>query len=254
MERKTIDYPVPALEPQLKRLWSLAFDDSDEAIEQFFGTAYAPERCRCVLLDGQAAAALYWLDTQWDGQRLAYLYAVATHPEFRNRGLCRELIGDTHKLLTALGYDAALLTPAETSLRAMYAGMGYQDCCTVSELSCAAGMPVPIRKIGREEYARLRRQLLPEGGVIQEGENLAYLETYAQLYAGEDFLLAAVPEDGKLRGLELLGNTNAAPGILAALGYQAGTFRIPGEDIPFTMFHPLKDGAEPPSYFGLAFD
>lgn len=254
MERKKIDYPAPALEPQLKRLWSFAFGDSDEAIEQFFSTAYAPERCRCVLLDGQAAAALYWFDTEWGGQRFAYLYAVATHPDFRNCGLCRELMGDTHKLLTELGYDGTLLTPAQMPLRRMYAGMGYQDCCSVSELSCAAGTPVAVRKIGTEEYARLRRKLLPEGGVIQEGENLAYLETYAQLYAGEDFLLAAVQEDGQLHGLELLGNADAAPGILAALGCREGTFRTPGKDIPFTMFHPLKACAKAPSYFGLAFD
>lgn len=254
MERKKIDYPAHGLEPQLKALWSLAFGDSYEAIGQFFSTAYAPRHCRCVLLDGQAAAALYWLDAQWDGQKLAYLYAVATHPDFRNRGLCRALMADTHELLAELGYDGALLTPAQTPLRRMYAGMGYQDCCSVSELSCAAGAPVAVRKIGREEYALLRRKLLPEGGVIQEGENLAYLETYAQLCAGEDFLLAAVQEDGKLCGLELLGNTDAAPGILAALGCREGRFRTPGKEIPFAMFRPLKAGARAPSYFGLAFD
>lgn len=254
MERKKIEYPAQEREPQLKALWSLAFGDSGEAIEQFFTTAYAPERCRCVLLDGQVAAALYWFDTRWDGQKLAYLYAVATHPDFRNRGLCRALMEDTHQLLMALGYDGALLTPAETPLRRMYAGMGYQDCCSVSELSSAAGTPVAVREIGREEYAILRRKLLPEGGVIQEGENLAYLETYAQLYAGEDFLLAAVQEGGKLHGLELLGNKDAAPGILAALGCREGSFRVPGKDIPFTMFRPLKAGARAPGYFGLAFD
>ncbi len=249
-----IDYPKPGQEGSLRDLWRLAFGDSEEFIGLFFKTGYDPKCCRCTMEGEEAAAALYWFDTQWNGQRFAYLYAVATHPEHRNRGLCRKLMENTHTLLKEQGYDGALLTPAESSLRRMYAGMGYADCCTVSEFPAQAGTAVPIWETGREAYAALRRQYLPEGGVIQEGRGLAYLESYARLYAGEDFLLAAVQEGDRLWGLELLGNAQAAPGILGALGYLEGTFRMPGDKIPFTMFRPLKPGAREPGYFGLAFD
>ena len=238
----------------LRSLWQLAFGDSAEFIGSFFAAAYAPERCRVIVRDDRVAAALYWLDAEYAGQKFAYIYAVATHPDFRNQGLCRQLMEETHAVLTGQGYSGALLMPAEEGLRQMYGKMGYRECCNVSEFSCKAGAPVPARSVEKDEYARLRRDFLPDGGVIQEGENLDYLATYANFYAGSDFLLAAAPQNGRLHGIELLGNRKAAPGILAALGYGEGTFRTPGEDIPFAMFRPLKENVKSPRYFGLAFD
>jgi hypothetical protein len=61
-----------------------------------------------------------------------------------------------------------------------------------------------------------------------------------------------VRDGEKLLGLELLGNTDAAPGIVAALGCKEGRFRIPG-GTPFAMYRPLSD-ISAPTYFGLAFD
>lgn len=249
-----IDYPKMGQEGELGRLWQLAFGDSMEFIRGFFGVGYDREHSRCITLEGRITAALYWFDAQWEGGRLAYVYAVATHPDFRNRGLCRMLMEDTHRLLTEQGYDGAVLMPAEPGLRRMYEGMGYETCCRVSEYSCRAGERAELKKISWEEYGMLRRQFLPRDGVVQEGRNLAYLSTFAEFYAGGDFLLAGAPEGDGFRGMELLGNVAAAPGILGTLGYEKGCFRIPGGERPFAMFLPLKCGAERPGYFGLAFD
>lgn len=247
-----IDYPERT-EP-LKELWKLAFGDSEAFVNRFFSDAYAPRRCRQASEDGRLAAALYWFDAEFAGQKFAYLYAVATHPDFRHRGFCRTLMADTLDCLTARGYDGALLMPQGRALRDMYARMGFRDCCTVSEFTCAAGEAVPVRKITASEFARLRREYLPPDGVIQEGANLSYLEGYACFYAGDDFLLTAASEGNCLIGTELLGNTAAAPGIVRALGFPRGGFRTPGGDVPGAMFRPLKAGVKAPGYFGLVFD
>lgn len=249
-----IDSPRESQICGLRQLWKLAFGDSDDFLDAFFGTAFSADRCRCVTEGEQVAAALYWFDTEFEGQKVSYLYAVATHPDYRHRGLCRRLMEDTHAILREAGYDGALLVPQEEGLRKMYAAMGYRDCTAVSEFSCRAGEPVPVRAIGREEYARLRRQYLPEGGVIQEGENLTFLENTARFYAGADFLLTASAGEDFLQGVELLGNRDAASGILAELGYPQGMFRTPGNTQPFAMFLPLKENVTAPNYFGLAFD
>lgn len=250
-----IDFPQETQIPDLRQLWKLAFGDSDAFLDVFFGTAFSPERCRCVTVGQKAAAALYWFNTECEGTKLVYLYAVATHPDYRHRGLCRRLMEDTHVLLSERGYAGALLVPQEEGLRAMYAAMGYRECTTLSEFNCTAAKdPVPLGSISREEYARLRRQYLPRDGVIQEGENLAFLEKTAQFYSGSDFLLAASAEDNSLQGIELLGNAARSSGILASLGYPRGTFRTPGHEKPFAMFLPLKANAPMPNYFGLAFD
>lgn len=249
-----IDYPQPHHLDPLRLLWQEAFSDDDTFLDTFFGSVFSADRCRCVTVGDQIVAALYWLDCRLDGIPLAYLYAVATRKNYRGEGMCRRLMADTHSLLQELGYGGSILVPGEKSLFRMYEAMGYTPCASIREFSRDAGdEPVPIRSVSPEEYARLRRQLLPPGGVVQEGENLAFLASQAQLYAGEDFLLAATADGSALRGLELLGNADAAPGILAALSKPHGTFRAPGDSHPFAMYRPLTESPAP-RYFGLAFD
>lgn len=234
----------------LRQLWKLAFGDTDAFLDSFFGTAFSENRCHILKMKEQVAAALYWFDCEYGGRKAAYVYAVATHPEFRGRGLCRQLMGEAHSLLKEQGYDAVLLVPQDTGLRKMYAAMGYRDATSVAEFSCEAGKPVAMTEVDVREYAVLRRQYLPEGGVVQEGGNLRFLSTYAKFYDGADFV-AAVSGD---QILELLGSREAAAGILGALGQAAGCVRMPGAEIPYAMFLPLKADVPVPSYFGFAFD
>lgn len=239
---------------QLKKLWHLAFGDGEEFIDLFFKTAYSPDRCLYLTEEGIVTAALYWLDCAFKGQKQAYIYAVATHPDHRGKGLCRKLMDMAHERLRELGYTAALLRPADEGLRRMYGKMGYRVATGVTEFEAVAGTPVPLRKIGAREYERLRREYLPEDGAVQEGVSIDYLASYGELYAGEDFLLAGSFYEGSFLGMELLGNRAAAPGILGALGHEKGSFRCPGMDIPFGMFLPLREDAEEPGYLGLVFD
>lgn len=250
-----IDFPVPSQYDQLTALWQEAFHDSDEFIDGFFCTGFSPARCRCVLEEDRIIGALYWFDVQYLKQRYAYVYAVAVSATHRGRGIGAALMADAHSHLKLRGYEGILLMPQEENLREFYAKLGYTDCTRISHLSCeAAQAPVELHRIDRDEYARLRRTYLPEGGAIQEEENIAYLEMMAFFYAGSDFLLAARKDGTHLEGLELLGNTAAAAGILTALNCADGHFRIPGTDCPQAMCLPLVKHAAPPSYLGLVFD
>lgn len=236
--------------PGLRELWKLAFGDTDAFLDSFFTTAYSPERSHLLKVDGQVAAALYWFSCRCGDQKIAYIYAVATHPDFRGQGLCRRLMQQTHTILTQQGYDAVLLVPQDAGLRKMYAAMGYGDATSVSEFTCEAGNPITLTEVDKNTYATLRRQLLPKGSVVQEEENLRFLSTYARFYRGESCLLAVsgsqIPE--------LLGDRENAPGIVAALGLKSGSFRTPGSDFPYAMFLALTANATVPSYFGFAFD
>lgn len=250
-----IDFPTPDQGQQMVTLWQEAFGDSLEFIEGFFCTAFAPSRCRCLLVDGKVVAGLYWLEVQYQGQRFAYLYAVAVAKEHQGKGYCRILMEDTHAHLTLRGYDGVLLYPGTEDLRQLYAKFGYETATTVSQFTCQAGeTPAQLHRIDRDEYARLRRTYLPEDGVIQEEENIAFQEMFAFFYAGPDFLLTARKKGQKLKALELLGNRDAAPGILTALNCTEGMFQTPGKEIPFAMFRPLHKKAQAPGYFGFAFN
>ncbi|MBE6662655.1 MAG: GNAT family N-acetyltransferase [Ruminococcaceae bacterium] len=251
-----IDNPKKEQFPALRALWREAFGDSEEFLNLFEKNAFSPDRCRCVTLDGQTVAALYWFGCICHGEKAAYLYAVATAKSQRGQGLCAALMRDTHEQLRSLGYTRTLLVPSTTSLFAFYGKLGYQAFGGIDEFSAAASTEgMELWRVGIDEYARRRRSLLPAGSVIQEKENLYFLQAQAELYATEDLLLAARREGECLLGIELLGKPAAAPRILRTLECREGRFRVPGNQKPFAMWLPLShSNLAPPTYFGLAFD
>ena len=251
----TISEPNAGQMDQLRSLWKAAFGDTDEFLDMFYSRAYAPCRCRCVMDGDQVAAVLYWFDCSCQCRKLAYIYAVATDPAYRNRGLCRQLMADTASHLKAAGYAGAILLPQEEGLREMYEKMGYIPCTTIREFACrAAGVPLDLTELTPESYAALRKTMLPPGSVIQEEENLAYLSGYARFYAGPKILAALFLDGGHLICCELLGDTSKAPAILQTFGAESGTFRFPGKEKAFTMYLPLVDNCPKPGYFAFVFD
>lgn len=233
----------------LRTLWTECFGNEENWIDVFFQTAFDPTHVCCLTRRGQLAAALCWMDTYCQGRPLAYLYAIATAPAYRRQGLCRELMGKTHDLLARQGYAGAILVPGDEGLRQMYGKMNYVNFGGIRRFCAQAGEPIPIRRLSPEEYAALRREYLPAGGVIQENGAMEFLASAAELYVGADFLLAMAGDVG----LELLGNAHGALGILGALGLERGSFRTPGEE-PFAMFRSLTGEDWQPGYFGLAFE
>ena len=249
------DHPAVRHLPRLRQLWQTAFGDTDDFLDCFYETAFVPENCLCIFEQDVPVAVLYWIDCELDGHKLAYIYAVVTDPAHRGKGLCRSLMNSTHDLLQSRDYAGAVLVPQQEGLRAMYAGMGYENCGGLRQFSCTAGdAPVSLRAIGPAEFAALRRRMLPEGAVIQEGRGLDFLSRQLQFYAGDGILLAAYAEKETLFAAELLGSAEAADGILRELGFFQGVFRTPGIQKPFAMYHPLSKAAISPGYFGFAFD
>lgn len=247
------EHPKMEQIPALRQLWQEAFGDTDAFLDGFFSTAFAPERCLCITEGERVVSAAYWLDVQLAGGKGAYIYAVATAKDSRGRGLAHSVMAAIHEKLEKEGYGAAILVPGEAGLETFYGAMGYRFFGGVRTFSALSKSPgAALRILSGEEYAALRKTYLPAGAVVQEKENMAFLETCVQLYAGEDFLLAAYREADTLSGLELLGNTEKASHILHALGAKQGSFRAPGNE-SFAMWLPLKD-MEAPTYFGIAFD
>ena len=250
----TIDAPKPAQMIQLRQLWKEAFGDSDAFLDSFFTIAFSKERCRCVVEDDRPVAALYWFDCGYEGEKLAYLYAVATAKDHRGQGLCRLLLENTHEHLKNKGYAGTILVPASDALGQMYGRMGYLPGSTVSEWSCPAGeRETPVRLLSKDVYLRRRRELLPGDAVDQEGPLTDLLAEQCGLFGGEDFLLAAWTEDGVLYAEEFLGDRGSAPGIVKALGAIRGVFRTPGSEKAFAMYCPLEETCPKIGYFGIAF-
>lgn len=234
----------------LKQLWKTVFADPDSFLDAFFEVAYSPDRCRYLLADGQVVSALYWFDCSYEGGKLAYIYAVATDPHHRGKGLASRLLDETHAHLRAQGYAGAVLKPA-AGLFPFYERLGYTASGYIRRFSAAAGSPIPLKALSPEEYAVLRRRYLPDNAVLQEGITLSFLHRFADFYCAGDALVCASAQESAI--FEYLGNPDSAPGILAALEIQEAQIPTPGSDIPFTMFHPLNC-TKTPGYFGLSLE
>jgi len=241
----------------LRLLWKEAFGDTDNFLDCFFNFAFHVNRCRCVTIDNDVVAMLYWFDCQLESKTIAYIYAVATKKDYQKKGLCRALLEHTHSQLKSLGYAGAILVPGSDKLFQFYKKMGYETCSEICEFEATANSAnIMVRHVDKKEYGMLRRKMLPFNSVIQEKENLDFLECQADFIAGNDFLLAFSKESSKdsLHVIEFLGNSKLASSILYKLGFSKGTFRGPGKGIPFAMYHNLTKENLIPNYFGLAFD
>lgn len=244
----------PASTAPLRQLWKQAFGDTDAYLDSFFAFGYAPDRCRQISIDGKVVAALYWFDCAFYGKKLAYLYAIATDEAYRNRGLCRRLMEDTHRHLKNSGYAGALLVPANPGLFDFYKKMGYRTCCSVNEFTCKADGAASLKFIKMDDYFHRRKSHLPAGSVEPESSMLTFLNERYFYYMGEDYLLSATSEGDTLVVAEFLGDPAFAPGIVAALGKKQGRFRTPGNDKPFAMYCSIDRTLEKPAYFPFALD
>lgn len=112
----------PGDEAALKTLWHTVFGDDPALIDDFFRLLCPPGAAAAAFRNGRLASAGYCLHGAEAGKYpCAYIYAMATFPEFRGQGLAaavgRRLTADAF----AAGVRVVATLPAEPSLRAWYA-------------------------------------------------------------------------------------------------------------------------------------
>jgi len=112
---------LPGDEPELKRLWQAVFGDTDEFIDTFFNILYAPGTACLALSEGRVISAGYCLPgVTAGGKTCAYIYAVATYPEYRGLGAARRIVRKIRDLSFAEGTDVIATLPASEALTGWY--------------------------------------------------------------------------------------------------------------------------------------
>lgn len=190
----------------LQALWKMVFGDDDRYIETFFRLFFGPGTAAVAESEGQITAAAHCIP--FGSAR--YIYAVATHPLWRGRGLGRAVT------LAAAGSGPAYLCPADRTLMDWYISMGAR----IVSFRRLSPLPAALAPIAPAEYAARRERLL--AGTPHAGYSPAILELFSLdggFYAGPDNSLWAV-ENGSVRealptapGGEpyILGFNNAPP-------------------------------------------
>ena len=114
---------------QLHTLWKDVFGDEDGYIDLFFARAFPSSHPFAVLEDGEIRSVLYLLDCRlqaggqlYDGY---YLYAAATKPQYRGKGLMRALIEEAKAFLHETNKAFIVLVPASKPLYDYYERFGF---------------------------------------------------------------------------------------------------------------------------------
>ncbi len=176
---------------EIARLHGLCFGDSPEAVRQFMTLRFRPEDCFVWEEQGRPLAVAHafpmTLALAKEKRVLGvYVYAVATHPDARGRGLSTRLMEYLWERVVSRGVRAALLVPAEKSLFDFYRKRGYSTVSHVREetresADCAGGELLPeLTPLSPQRYLSLREELLAgKPHVVWDPEQIMFQQAMA---------------------------------------------------------------------------
>lgn len=120
---------------QLKTIWRESFSDTRQGTELFFQEKF-PESACYAAKDGETiCASLYLIPVRLNGRQAHYLYGAATKPEYRGRGIMKQLIGFALERAKQQGDVFSVLLPANDGLYGFYALLGYRENCCIEQLT-----------------------------------------------------------------------------------------------------------------------
>ena len=105
-----------------------SFGDDEQFADSFIMRYYSRSRMLTAEVEGRTAAMLHLVPFDTELGRTTYIYAVATDPAFRGRGLAPRLMREAMQVIAERGDDAAFLipTPGEEWLHGFYGGFGFE--------------------------------------------------------------------------------------------------------------------------------
>ncbi len=118
------------MEPEIRHMWKICFDDSDEFIQLYFREKYKKENTLVYFEGRKAVASLQMLPYNFTfyGSEIpvSYICGACTLPDYRNRGHMEELILAAFKIMHTRNIPLSILIPAEEWLYGYYKRYGYE--------------------------------------------------------------------------------------------------------------------------------
>lgn len=173
-----ISFAGNEMRPALEAMWSACFGDSDEYINFYFSKRFSPKETLVYAINGEPAAMLTLMPAELmrGGTYIPvrYIYAVATLPKYRGKGISSKLLSHAQGMLASEGVTETVLAPAGEGLFSFYAKRGYSIAFGAEEHefdaeSTDAG-EIIITTVTPREYKALRDACFESEGYLRWGE------------------------------------------------------------------------------------
>lgn len=167
------------MKEKVKALWKLCFDDSDQFIDMYFRLRYKSEINVVIESGNEVISALQMLPypMSFCGKQVAtsYISGACTHPDFRNRGVMRQLLSQAFARMLPNGIFFSTLIPANPWLFDHYARIGYAPVFQYSTKEIILPEFIPSKEIKvdivseykEEVYSYLNKKLAERPCCIQ---------------------------------------------------------------------------------------
>ena len=214
-------------------LWAEAFHDGDAYIRLFLEKRLSPDDFLVLREDGELAAMAAFLPAEVRTESgeltpLRYVYALATAPKHRGRGLAAKLLD-----FASAHYGVPLvLVPAEAELEAFYAKLGFVGGFRNEAWSAApdASLPkVTFRPTDARTFARRREETAAGAYVKWDEEAISFAIESSMLEGGGiletdkgEIVLYERRPDGDVRIVETTASAERREAVASALLARVG--------------------------------
>ena len=199
-----IRFADETMRDNIKDLWHDCFGDSNEYVV-FFLDHYNISQHMLVFIDGDKPVSMLSLlpmsVVTKDGMTLngRYIYAVATDPRYRGRGISTKLLEYTHDYLRKNGVRLSVLSPAKGELFNFYQKRGFESEFFIGSALLDESHIPPftdsfcISEASQEEFSQIREAAFAGRFMFVRwgGEALAYRMAETAMLGGETLLLSA---------------------------------------------------------------
>lgn len=257
--RYTFDFPSCNDIPALSALWRQCFHETPDDAMFFLKNRFRPGETLLLRDKERPVSMMTLIPARLQDTAGAYIYAVATDPQYQGRGLMRLLHQDALEYLKVQGARFTCLVPASPSLYGLYEKLGYvtrfyrsrQEYCNLTPYET-----MELRTPSLVEFTALRTDYLSRLPYSLRLLCPDYLYQELRHYGGGAAVFHTNSGQGyaayTLNGSTLLIRECSAPFTpelgAALLQYTGGgeiVLDLPGKELPVGMYRPLDPQEDP---------
>lgn len=111
----------------IKNVWLKCFNDSEEYFDSFLARFYLPDYIVVHKISNKIVSVSYILPCTSILGNTAYLFGLATLPEYRGKGYASALVRKTLDVCKKKNFDVVMQIPAKKSMKNYFLRFGFID-------------------------------------------------------------------------------------------------------------------------------